>query len=183
MHTSLDGFVAGPTGEIDWIIVHEEMFDLAGNQTDQADTALYGRVTYQLMERYWPGAGKKVNATKHDLEHSAWYNRVEKVILSRTMKGEKLKNTRIIGDHAVDEVIALKERPGKNILIFGSPGASHALMAADLIDDYWLLVNPILLGKGTPLFKEIREKKKLRLVSGKVLASGVVCLHYQKVQD
>jgi dihydrofolate reductase len=79
MHTSLDGFVAGPSGEMDWIDVNEEMFDYAGQRTREADTALYGRVTYQIMESYWPTAGDQPTATKHDIEHSKWYNSVAKV--------------------------------------------------------------------------------------------------------
>ena len=76
MHTSLDGFVAGLNGEMDWIKVDDAIFDFVGTMTDQADTALYGRVTYQMMESYWPTAGEKSNASKHDIEHSIWYNKV-----------------------------------------------------------------------------------------------------------
>jgi dihydrofolate reductase len=88
MHTSLDGFVGGPNGEMDWIDVDDEMFEYAGQRTREADTALYGRVTYQMMESYWPTAGDQPTATKHDIEHSKWYNSVAKVVVSRTMKGE-----------------------------------------------------------------------------------------------
>jgi dihydrofolate reductase len=86
MHTSLDGFVAGLNGEMDWIKVDEAMFDFIGTMTDQADTALYGRVTYQMMESYWPTAGEQPNASKHDIEHSRWYNKVTKIVLSKTIK-------------------------------------------------------------------------------------------------
>ena len=85
MHTSLDGFVAGPNGEMNWIIVNEEIFDFVATMTDKADTALYGRVTYEMMQSYWPKAGEQPNASKHDKEHSAWYNKVSKVVLSTTM--------------------------------------------------------------------------------------------------
>ena len=70
MHLSLDGFVAGPNGEMDWIKADEEIFDHVGKRISQGDTALYGRVTYQLMESYWPTAANKPNTTKHDMEHS-----------------------------------------------------------------------------------------------------------------
>src|ERR1700733_12050892 len=85
MHTSLDGFVAGPNGEMNWINVNETMFDFIGTMTAQADTALYGRVTYEMMQGYWPTAGDKPGASKHDKEHSNWYNSVSKVVLSTTM--------------------------------------------------------------------------------------------------
>ena len=82
MHTSLDGFVAGVNGEMDWIKFDDDLFDFVATMTDQADTALYGRVTYEMMQSYWPKAGEQPNATKHDKEHSDWYNQVSKVVLS-----------------------------------------------------------------------------------------------------
>jgi dihydrofolate reductase len=94
MHTTLDGFVAGQNGEMNWIIVDDEIFDFAGNNTDHADTALYGRVTYEMMEGYWPTAGNQPTASKHDIKHSNWYNRVTKVILSKSKRSgtSKYKN-------------------------------------------------------------------------------------------
>lgn len=180
MHTSLDGLVAGPNGEMDWINVDEEMFDYAGKRTNEADTALYGRVTYQMMESYWPTAADKPEATKHDIEHSRWYNKVAKVVLSKTMQGQELKNTKIISDNIPAEITKLKKETGKEIVIFGSPGAVHSLMSEDLIDDYWLFVNPILLGQGIPLFKNIKSRINLKLLESNVFSSGVVCLHYER---
>jgi dihydrofolate reductase len=179
MHTSIDGFVAGPNGEMDWINVDNEIFEYANKLTDGADTALYGRVTYQMMESYWPTAAMQPNATKHDVDHSTWYNKVAKVVLSKTMEGANLTNTNIISNNVTDEVIKLKQATGKNILIFGSPTAVHSLMPENLIDDYWLFVNPIILGQGIPLFKDIKDKTKLKLVTSNVFSSGVVCLHYE----
>jgi dihydrofolate reductase len=180
MHTTLDGFVAGPNGEMDWIIVNDEMFEYAGKRTNESDTALYGRVTYEMMQSYWPTAAQQPAATKHDIEHSNWYNRVTKVVLSRTMKGANLPNTKIISENVPGEITRLKQSSGKDILIFGSPSASHSLMAEDLIDDYWLFINPILLGRGIPLFKDVRNKTKLKLVETIPFAAGVVCLHHEK---
>ncbi len=182
MHTSLDGFVAGPNGEMDWIKVDDEMFEYAGNRTNEADLALYGRVTYEMMESYWPTAGDQPNATKHDLEHSRWYNHVAKIIISKTLQGKKLTNTKIISENISTEISRLKKASGKEIVIFGSPTASHSLMQDNLIDDYWLFVNPILLCQGIPLFKGIRENINLTLVKTNVFASGVVCLHYERTQ-
>jgi len=181
MHTSLDGFVAGPNGEMDWIIVDDEIFDYAGNQTNKSDTGLYGRVTYQLMESYWPTAADKPNATKHDIQHSTWYNKVSKVVLSKTMKDANLPNTKIISDNVCNEIMKLKQEEGKEIVIFGSPSVVHTLMPENLIDDYWLFVNPVLLGQGIPLFKNIAAQTKLKLVKSNSFTSGVVCLHYEKI--
>jgi dihydrofolate reductase len=183
MHTSLDGFVAGPNGEMDWIIVDDEIFDYAGYQTNKSDTGLYGRVTYQLMESYWPTAADKPNATKHDIQHSAWYNKVSKIVVSKTMKGVNLPNTIIISDNVMSEIIKLKECDGKEIVIFGSPSIGHLLMQENLIDDYWFFVNPILLGEGIPLFKNIQHKTRLKIVTSNAFTSGVVCLHYEKIME
>ena len=183
IHTSLDGFVAGPNGEMDWINVDEEIFDFAGQRTNEADTALYGRVTYQMMESYWPTAAQLPTATKHDVEHSRWYNRVTKVVLSKTMNEVSLTNTKIIDGNLAAEIVKLKQNAGKDILMFGSPTAAHSLMTEKLIDDYWLFVNPVLLGRGIPLFKGITDKVALKLVASNMFSSGVACLHYEHKRD
>jgi dihydrofolate reductase len=180
MHTSLDGFVAGPNGEMDWIKVDEEMFDFVATMTDQADTALYGRVTYEMMQSYWPKAGEQPNASKHDKEHSAWYNKVSKIVLSKTISEKGLDNTVVISDQLADKINKIKKQDGKNILIFGSPGASQSLLNQGLIDEFWLFVNPIILGQGMPLFKDITGTTKLKLVESKTFACGVIALHYEK---
>ena len=82
MHISLDGFVAGPNGEMDWIKVDEEIFDCVGTRISDGDTAFYVRVTYQILRNYWSTAVGKPKATKHDNEHSKWYSKVQKVVLS-----------------------------------------------------------------------------------------------------
>jgi dihydrofolate reductase len=181
MHTSLDGFVAGPNGEMNWIKVDDEMFDFVATMTDQADAALYGRVTYEMMQSYWPTAGDAPNASKHDKVHSAWYNNVSKVVLSKTLQEAGLHNTKVISDQLPDNINELKQQHGKNILIFGSPGASQSLLNEGLIDEFWLFVNPIILGQGMPLFKNITGTTKLKLAESKTFASGVIALHYEKL--
>lgn len=179
MHTTLDGFVAGPNGEMDWINVEKEIFDEATKVTDAADTAMYGRNTFEMMHQYWPTAADQPGATQHDIEHSTWYNRVLKVVISRTMEQHNIPKLKVISQNLAAEVKKLKQGSGKNIVIFGSPGACHALMQDNLIDDYILSVNPIVLGAGIPLFKDVNKQMKLKLVSSKVLASTVVLIHYQ----
>jgi dihydrofolate reductase len=181
MHASLDGFVAGLKGELDWIKVDEEIFDFVGTMTDQADAALYGRVTYQMMENYWPTAGEKPDASKHDIEHSRWYNNVPKIVLSTTLKENGLKNTKVISQNISDHINKLKHQDGKNILIFGSPSASKSLLNEGLVDEFWIFVNPILFGKGIPLFKDISEIVKLSLIESRTFKSGVIALHYSKL--
>ena len=178
MHISLDGFVAGPKGEMDWIKVDEEIFDHVGKRISEGDTALYGRVTYQLMESYWPTAADKPNASKHDIEHSKWYSKVHKVVLSKTLKDSGLGYTTIISDNLSDRINEIKQRGDKDILLFGSPTATHSLIQLNLIDGYWLFVNPIILGRGIPLFVDIKDKIKLNLVSTHQFTCGVTELNY-----
>jgi len=179
MHISLDGFVAGLKGEMDWIQVDDELFSYSGKLTEEADTALYGRVTFEMMENYWPTAADQPGASKHDLEHSRWYNAVDKIVLSGTKQKTGSKNIQVIANNLAAEINGRKQTGGKNILVFGSPTAVHSLMQENLIDEYWLFVNPILLGEGIPLFKGIREHVKLKLVTNKVFTSGVTALHYR----
>jgi len=180
MHISLDGFVAGINGEMDWIYIDEEIFDYVGERIFTTDCALYGRKTYQMMEDYWPTAANQPNATKHDIEHSKWYNSVAKVVLSKTLNKASLTNTKVVGDNLNSEIVKLKRSTDKEILIFGSPTATHSLLAADLVDSYWLFVNPVLLRQGIPLFNNINNKTALTLETSKIFPSGVVCLHYDQ---
>ena len=178
MHISLDGKVAGPNGEMNWIKADQEIFDFVGKRISEGDTALYGRVTYQMMENYWPTAADKPTATRHDIEHSKWYSKVHKVVLSRTMKDADLSNTTIISDHLTERINEIKKQAGGNILLFGSPTATHSLMQQNLIDGYWLFVNPIILGNGIPLFADIKDKTKLNLISTRPFTCGVTELNY-----
>ncbi len=178
MHISLDGFVAGPNGEMDWIKVNEEIFAHVGKRISEGDTSLYGRVTYQMMENYWPTAADKPNATRHDIEHSRWYSTVHKVVVSKTMKDAVLPNTTIISDNLPESIHEIKQQAGKEILLFGSPTATHSFMQLNLIDGYWLFVNPVILGRGIPLFAGIKEKTKLKLVSTRPFTCGVTELNY-----
>src|SRR3954462_5339296 len=119
MHISLDGFVEGPNGEMDWIKVDEEIFDHVGKRISESETALYGRVTYQMMEDYWPSAGDEPGASKHDIEHSKWYKKTHKVVLSKTMKDQALVNTTIISDNLSNKINEIKQSGGSNdILLF-----------------------------------------------------------------
>jgi dihydrofolate reductase len=183
MHISLDGFVAGPNGELDWARVDEELFNHVGQRIGAGDTALYGRVTYQMMESYWPTAGESPTASKHDIEHSKWYKNVHKVVLSKTMKGGTTGTT-IISDNVSARINEIKRQPGKDILVFGSPTATHSLIQLNLIDGFWLFLNPIILGQGIPLFADIKEQIKLKLLPvTRQFTNGVTELNYVVDRD
>lgn len=178
MHISLDGYVAGPNGELDWVKVDEEIFGHVGKRINEGDTALYGRVTYQMMENYWPTAGDKPTATRHDIEHSKWYKKARKVVLSKTLEDEGLDNTQIISGNLPDRINEIKQQVGEEIFLFGSPTATHSLIQLNLIDGYWLFVNPIILGQGIPLFVDIKDRIKLKLLTTRQFTSGVTELNY-----
>lgn len=179
MHISLDGFVAGPKGEMDWIKHDDELFDYVGKRIRKGDTSMYGRVTYQMMENYWPKAGEQPHATKHAIEHSGWYNIVHKVVLSRTMNEPGLINTTVISGNLTDNINELKQQGDTEILLFGSPTATHSLIHLNLIDGFWLFVNPVILGHGIPLFVDIKEKVNLRLLpTTRQFNCGVTELNY-----
>ena len=180
MHVSLDGFVAGPKGEMDWIHVDEEIFDHGAKRITATDYALYGRNTFLMMEGYWPTAASQPDASRHDIEHSSWYAGITKVVLSTTLDGSQHKNTRVIRSDLASAIHKLKLETDKEILVFGSPTATHSLMAADLIDGYWLFVNPVLLGQGIPLFEHSLPRTSLTLVNSHTFPSGVVCLNYRR---
>ena len=151
-HISLDGLVAGSKGELDDFDANEENLGFVCELTEEADTALFGRISYQLLDRYWPTAGDRPNATKGEIAYSNWYNNAKKIVISKTMPSANVNNTTIISENIPGRIIKVKEQPGKSILIFGSPAASQSLMPLNLIDDYWIFVNPVIFGKGIPLF-------------------------------
>lgn len=178
MHISLDGFVAGPNGELNWAKVDEELFDYVGKRISTSDTALYGRVTYEMMEGYWPTAADQPNASKHDIEHSKWYKNAHKIVLSNTLAEADLVNISIINANLAEKINEIKQQEGEDILVFGSPTATHALIEQNLIDGYWLFLNPVILGQGTPLFLNTKDKTELKLLNTRQFASGVTELNY-----
>ena len=177
-HVTLDGFVAGSNGDMSWIRVDEALFEFASKQTAEADTALYGRVTWEMMEAYWPTAAQRPNASRHDVVHSNWYNSVDKIVLSQSRQGKEEGRTRFIGSNAIDYIGALKRRSGKNILMFGSPSAAHSLMEAGLVDEFWLFINPVTIGAGIRLFPAVQQQ--FDLVNLSRFDSGVAGMHYRK---
>lgn len=99
------------------------------------------------------------------------------------MSEKGLVNTLIISNQIADNINKIKNQDGKKIIIFGSPGASHALISEDLIDEYWLFVNPVLLGEGIPLFKGVSKTTRLNLLESKTFSCGVIALHYERKRD
>jgi dihydrofolate reductase len=180
MHVSLDGFVAGPNGEMDWISTDEEIFQDVTDLLNTVDTAIYGRVTYQMMESYWPTVPANPASTQLDIEHAHWVEQVHKIVFSKSLSTVAWHNTRLIKENIAEEITKLKQQPGQNMMIFGSPRLAHTFMQLGLIDEYRMNVNPIVLGSGIPLFADIQDRINLQLLTTKTFHSGVVGLHYRK---
>jgi dihydrofolate reductase len=176
-HISLDGFMAGPQGDMDFIVFNDELADHTYPLIGSVDLAVYGRVTYELMEGYWPTAGDAPDASAHTKSHARWYNDVQKVVASRTMTSKKA-NVRVVGDDIAGALRAEKQKAGGDIMIFGSPSLTRALAAADLVDEWRLTLQPVILGGGLPLFTRREERARLELRSSKTFGTGVIALHY-----
>ena len=182
MHVSLDGFTAGPNGELEWAIVDEELNPYVDGLFRKVDTALYGRVTYKLMESYWPTVLTDPTASPRELAHARWVDAVSKIVFSRTLSHVEWQNSRLVKDQIAEEIAALKQKPGLDLMIFGSPSLTHTFMQLGLIDEYRLFLNPIVLGGGIPLFQGVSDWTKLKLVEAKAFQAGVVGLHYQVIR-
>jgi len=182
VHASLDGFVAGTKGELDGFDASEENLQFVCNLTENADAALFGRISYELLNNFWPTVKDKPNATEGEIAYSSWYNDANKIVVSRTMKKENLNGTSVINDDLYNEITKIKNEPGKNILIFGSPSVAQSLMQHDLIDNYWIFINPAIFGKGIPLFNESAKRINLKLISAKQFANGEIALNYSAVR-
>jgi dihydrofolate reductase len=176
MHLSLDGYAAGPGGEMDWIRLDDALFDFVKEITDTCDTALYGRVTWNLMDAYWPTAAERPGATKHDVEHAAWYNSVDKVVISKSLQGQHQEKITFAGDDIAGHVRALKAAAGKDILLLGSPSVVRHLMPLGLIDAYWIFVNPVVLGGGIAMFPPLQQRVLLQHKKTKEFTCGATAL-------
>ena len=179
MHVSLDGFVADSNEKIDWISVDKEMFEDVNSLVKKADTAIYGRGTFQIMDSYWPTAADHPKATKHDKDHSRWYKSAKKIVFSKTLNKSALENTTFIKNIIKEDITKLKNQAGKDIVMFASPGLASQFMNLNLIDEFWFNINPAVLGSGKPLFKDIKKKHNLSLISTKKYKSGVVLVRYK----
>ncbi len=182
MHVSLDGFVAGSRGEMDWITMDDEIFEDAINLVNTVDTALYGRITYQMMESYWPTVLINPSSTKNELYHAQWVEDIHKIVFSKTLESVEWNNTILIKENIEDEITKLKQQPGKSMMIFGSPRLTHSFMQLGLIDEYRININPVVLGDGIPLFKNISDKINLKLLNTKTFKAGVVGFRYETIK-
>jgi dihydrofolate reductase len=177
-HLSLDGFMAGPGGDMSFITMDAELGDHTYPLMDTVTTAVYGRVTYQMMAGYWPAVAEDPAAGEHERAHARWYNKVEKLVASRTLAPSADPTVTIVGDDFAGAVAAAKGKPGGDIMIFGSPSIAALLHAHDLIDEWRLTIQPGILGKGLSPFAPVETATRLALRSTRSFRSGVIAVHY-----
>ncbi len=176
---SLDGYFAGPKGEIDWHNTDEEFSKFAVEQTKTFKTLIFGRVTYELMASYWPTP----EAIKNDPIVAKQLNTLPKIVFSRTLKkvnqGPNWKNVTLFNKIDPKVIKKMKQGRGDDITILGSGTIVQAFTNLGLIDEYRLLVNPIVLGRGKPMFKNIKNQLKLKLLKTRTFKNGNVLLYYR----
>lgn len=181
MWMTLDGFIAGPSGEMDWIgaIYDEAMGNYEYDLVSAADTLLLGRTTYESFAGSWPKVPDNPNASPGEVAYAHKLNAMRKVVFSKTLETADWHNSTLLRDIVPEEIERLKQEPGKDIVIYGSASVVQALTNLGLIDEYQLLIHPDILGDGKPLFKNIKDRVHLKLVNTKTHPSGVVVLYYQ----
>ena len=174
---TVDGFFAGTNGEIDWHVVDAEFNDFAISMLGTVDTLLFGHTTYDLMASYWPTE----DGSKDDPIVAERMNSLQKIVISKTLRATEWNNSTVLHEINKDEIIKMKEVSGKDIIIFGSGTIVSALTKLGLIDEYRLIVNPVILGEGKSLFDGINNRPHLSLFKTQVFKSGNVLLCYKPI--
>ena len=176
MNMTLDGF-CNHTAMIADDEIHQHYNELLSN----AGTLIYGRITYQLMESYWPSVVKSPTGNKPMDEFAVLIDNISKIVFSRTLKDVDWKTARLAKRDLKEEVLELKQQAGKDIGV-GRPSLIVALTQLDLIDEYQLGVQPTVLGGGLPLFKNIKDRVDLKLLKTKTFGCGAITLYYETLR-
>jgi dihydrofolate reductase len=178
VHISVDGHISGPNGEFDWPMMTDQLADYSHALDERVDTFLYGRVVWEMMSSYWPQA-ESMSDDAHDLYFAPIWRAKPKVVVSRTLQSADW-NAQVIGSNLEEEIRALKERPGKDILLTGGAGLAASLTDLGLIDEYHIAVHPVVLGGGPRAFPEGKERLNFTLVESRTFDSRVVLLRYTR---
>lgn len=179
MQLSLDGFVGGLNGEMDWMVWDWDdiLKKYTTELTNSADTFLLGRATGEGMAVYWPTVASNPESREEDKWMAEKLNNLPKIIFSRTVTTINWNNARVAND-IIEEVRELKKEPGKDIIIYGGAGIVSSFIRENLIDEYHLFINPVVLGKGKTIFTGVRERLNLKLKRTTESACGIVVLQY-----
>ncbi len=177
MGVSLDGFIAGPAGELDWSAPDEELHRFHNEQTRELGAQLCGRRLYEVMT-YWDTAEENPSAAEYELEFARIWKGLPKIVFSTTL--QKVEgNARLAGRDVADEVAELRDQPGKDIGV-GGAGLASTLIERGLVDEYRLFVSPVVLGSGTPFFPTLADRVELELIDTRTFGSRVVYLRYRR---
>ena len=180
-HVTLDGFMAGPKSELDWHFKNwnEEMEKYVNDQRSRFDTILVGRVTYQGMAKHWTAVAADPSARKQDIEFANWMNELPKVVFSKTLSTSEWNNSRIIKDNIAREISEMKLQPGKDMIMWGGVSIISTFIQLGLIDEYQIWVAPVVLGRGLPLFNNIKKSIDLKLLRTLQFSNSVILLSYK----
>ncbi|WP_285621110.1 dihydrofolate reductase family protein [Actinoallomurus iriomotensis] len=180
VHASIDGFIAGPNGEFDWPAVGPELFAYSNGINEHVDTLMYGRVVWDFMAAYWPTADADPETTdEHARSFAPYWRRTPKVVVSRTLE-KAAWDARVIGANLAEEVAELKRGPGKDILLTGGAEVAASLTDLGLLDDYRIVIHPVVLGGGRRLFLEPKDRVGMTLVESRTFDSQTVMLRYER---
>lgn len=174
---TLNGFYKDANNDIRWHKHDAEESAYGVDMLESANTLLFGRITYDMMKSYWPTP----MALQQAPDMAAGMNRAEKIVFSRTLDSADWHNTRIIRDDMVDQIRQLKQQPGTDLTLLGSGSILTQFADHGLIDEYQIMLDPVAIGQGTPLFNDISRPLDLKLTMSRTFKSGVVLLHYQPV--
>lgn len=179
MQVSLDGYVAGPGGELDWMTWDwdDKLKEFGWELTNSFDTILLGRKMTDGFISHWTNVTE--DPDNPDYAAAKIFVDTPKVVFTKTLEKSNWKNTTLAKGDLSDEVNNLKNRNGKDIIVYGGAGFVSSLIKNNLIDDYYLFINPTPLGKGLEIFNNSNEKMKLKLVGSKAFDCGIVVNHYQ----
>jgi dihydrofolate reductase len=184
MHMSLDGFIASTDGDMNWATLNDDDMGkyLITDLLNTVDSVLIGRKLYQGFENYWPAAAADPATPKELADFAHWIEDSPKYVFSKTLETAGWKNSIIIKGDITEEIKKLKQLPGGDMVIFGGAGMSAVLVQLGLIDEYRFKLEPVILGKGRPLFKDVEVRRNLKLIKSKKFQSGVVGLYYKTVK-
>ena len=186
MSISLDGFFEGRNHDISWHNVDEEFNKFALDQLRETDTILFGRRTYQLFEDSWPKAADNPTTSKDNLEIAHLINNMNKIVFSKTLQRveekKNWKNVKLIREVNPEEINRWKQQRGKDLAVGGN-NLAVSLAQNGLVDEFQIMVNPVVLGNGTPLFEGIEERLNLRLLRTRMFKSGNVLLSYEPLKQ
>lgn len=178
-HLSLDGFLATPDRDMSFVRFDADLADHTYPLIQSVDTSVYGRVTYELMQGYWPGiAEAQPTEDTHAATHARWYCGVNKIVASRTLRTTDPK-VRVVSDDIVGVLRAEKQKPGGDIMIFASPTLVQTLAAEGVVDEWRLTLQPVFLGRGLSMISHLEKRLELDLVEARTFARGVIAAHYR----